>query len=313
MITLVHLPAPARPLHPTPGGSQRANLANPADTIEVGLRPCAGVSGIYAVHSPGKRSNLMTSSTRTHSRTADGPGKKQAQRSLSRAQQVAVEVENELLAAHTPVGTSLGRRTDLMERFRVSPTVINEALRILRDRGLVVVKPGPGGGVFVASRPPQVRLGALDLWFSGTGTDPLDLFEARMHLEDVLTRVAVERAGPTDIRDMEWALESMRSAGTPRDFLDANLRLHLAIARAARIPVLAGMYEAIAAIIGGAATRVELLPDHEEMYRHSIAVHVEIVAAIRDGDREALDKCLGLHRQDLVRAVDPTRSPVAPE
>lgn len=253
----------------------------------------------------------MTSSTRTRSQSAGNSDKVQAPQSLSRAQQVAIEVENELLAAQSEVGTPLGRRTDLMERFKVSPTVINEALRILRDRRLVVVKPGPGGGVFVASRPPQVRLGALDLWFSGTGMDPLDLFEARMHLEDVLTRVAVDRAGPMDIRDMEWALEAMKTASTPRDFLDANLRLHLAIARAARIPVLAGMYEAIAAIIGGAATRVELLPDHEEMYRHSIAVHAEIVAAMRAGDREALNKCLELHRHDLVRAVDPTRSPAA--
>jgi DNA-binding FadR family transcriptional regulator len=196
-----------------------------------------------------------------------------------------------------------------MKRFAVSPTVINEALRILRDRGLVAVKPGPGGGVFVASRPPQVRLGALDLWFSGAGVDPLDLFEARTHLEEVLTRVAVDRAGPSDIRDMEWALESMRSAEEPRAFVEANMRLHQAIARAARIPVLTGMYEAIVAIINGTLTRAELLADHDEMYTHNIAVHAEIVAAIRDGNREVLEKVMGLHRQDLVRAVDPSRSP----
>ena len=147
--------------------------------------------------------------------------------SLSRAQQVAVEVENQLLADRTPVGTSLGRRTDLLNRFGVSPTVINEALRILRDRGLVIVRPGPGGGVFVASRPPQVRLGALDLWFSGGSVDPLDLFEARSHLEDVLTSVAIDRAGPTDVRDMEWALESMRtSLDDPTAFGEADVRFH---------------------------------------------------------------------------------------
>ncbi|WP_433508436.1 FadR/GntR family transcriptional regulator [Pseudonocardia halophobica] len=229
---------------------------------------------------------------------------------LSRAQQVASELENELLAARTPVGTSLGRRTDLMERFGISPTVCNETLRILRDRGLVTVRPGPGGGIFVASVPPQVRLGALDLWFSGTGTDPLDLFEARTHLEDTLTSVAVDRAGPRDVRDMEWALEEMRAANEPRAYLDANLRLHLAIARAARVPVLAGMYEALAAIISGSLTRAELLPGHEEMYEHNVAVHAEIVAAIRDGNREALEKAMVLHRQDLVRATDPSRSPV---
>lgn len=232
-------------------------------------------------------------------------------RSMSRAQRVAADIENELLAERTPVGTNLGRRTDLMERFRVSPTVINEALRILRDRGLVVVRSGPGGGVFVASRPPQVRLGALDLWFSGTGADPLELFEARAHLEDVLTRVAVDRAGPSDVRDMEWALEAMRAATEPRAYLEANLRLHMAVARAARIPVLAGMYESIAAIISGSLVRAELLPGHHEMYAHNIQVHAELVAAIRDGDREALEKVMSLHRRDLVRDVDSSRSPVS--
>jgi DNA-binding FadR family transcriptional regulator len=227
----------------------------------------------------------------------------------SRAQQVAADIENALLTERAPVGTSLGRRTDLMARHGVSPTVMNEALRILRDRELVIVRPGPGGGVFVASRPPQVRLGALDLWFSGSSTDPLDLFEARTHLEDALTSVALDRAGPADVRDMEWAVEEMRAAAGARAFLEANMRLHLAIARAARIPVLAGMYEAIAAIITGTLTRAELIPGHEEMYAHSIAVHGEIVAAIRDRDREALTKVMSLHRHDLVRAQDPSRSP----
>lgn len=227
----------------------------------------------------------------------------------SRAQQVAGAIENDLLASRAPVGTSLGRRTDLMEQHKVSPMIMNEVLRILRDRDLIVVRPGPGGGVFVASRPPQVRLGALDLWFSGSGTDPLDLFEARTHLEDVLTSVALDRAGPSDVRDMEWAVEEMRGAPDARAYLGANLRLHQAIARAARIPVLAGMYEAIAAIITGTLSRAELLPGHEEMYRHSIEVHAEIVTAIRERDRDALDKLMRLHRQDLVRAVDASRSP----
>lgn len=227
----------------------------------------------------------------------------------SRAQQVAAAIEDDLLAARTPVGTSLGRRTDLMDRHRVSATVMNEALRILRDRGLVVVRPGPGGGVFVASRPPQVRLGALDLWFTATGTDPLELFEARTHLDDLLTRVAVQRAGPQDVRDMEWAVDAMAQAREPRAFLDATMRLHLAIARAARIPVLAGMYESIAAILQGSLVRVAQIPGHEEMYRHSIEVHRQLVDAIREHDAEALDKVLHLHRQDLVRTDAPTRSP----
>jgi DNA-binding FadR family transcriptional regulator len=231
----------------------------------------------------------------------------------SRAQQVAATIEDELLASGTPVGSSLGRRSDLMERYRVSPTVMNEVLRILRDRGLVVVRPGPGGGVFVASQPPQIRLGALDLWFTGVGTDPLELFQARMHLEDLLTRVAVDRAGPQDVRDMEWAIDEMQRASDPRAFFEANIRLHLAIARATRISVLVGMYEAIVAILQSSLSRIVLLEGHDEMYRHSIEVHRQMVAAIRERDTDACEKVLHLHRMDLVRATAPARSPAQDE
>jgi DNA-binding FadR family transcriptional regulator len=112
---------------------------------------------------------------------------------------------------------------------------------------------------------------------------------------------------------MEWAAEEMRTAPDPRSFLEANLRFHQAVARAARIPVLAGMYEALNAIVTGSLTRIELLPGHEEMYAHNIEVHAGIAAAIREHDREALAKLMELHRHDLVRAVDSSRSPTTSE
>jgi DNA-binding FadR family transcriptional regulator len=227
---------------------------------------------------------------------------------VSRAEVVARELQREIGDGHAR-GERLGTKLELRERFGVAVATMNEAIRLLETRAIVETRPGPGGGVFVASRPPQVRLGALDLWFSGAGTDPLELFEARAHLEDLLTRVAVDRAGPQDVRDMEWAVDEMQRADDPRAFLDANMRLHLAIARASRIPVLAGMYEAIVAILQASLTRAVLLDGHEEMYRHNIAVHQQIVAAIRESDAEALEKVLHLHRMDLVRAVAPERSP----
>lgn len=231
------------------------------------------------------------------------------ERAPSRAQRVATAVEEGILRDRTPVGELLGRRTDLIERYGVSPAVMNEALRLLRERGLVDVRPGPGGGVFVTGTPPQVRLGALDLWFVPGTRDPVGLFEARGHLEDLLTEVAVDRAGPEDVRDMEWALDELRTARAPRTYLEANMRLHLVIARAARIPVLAATYEAIVAIVRGSLVRVELLPGNDEMYSHNIGVHAEIVAAVRDRDRDRLGKALLLHRTDLIRAVDEGRSP----
>ena len=227
----------------------------------------------------------------------------------SRAQDVAGRIEETLLAERTPVGSTLGRRTDLMARYEVSPTVMNESLRILRDRGLVEVRTGPGGGVFVASLPPHVRLGGLDLWFSGTGRDPLELFEARSHLEDLLTRVALDRATPEDLRDMDWALDEMERAPDAAGYLAANLRLHRVLARASRLAVLADVHEAIVTLIDAGLVRAVLVEGTDDLLRHNIDVHREIVSAVRHRDGEALDKALRLHHRDLVREDDPARSP----
>jgi DNA-binding FadR family transcriptional regulator len=222
----------------------------------------------------------------------------------SRAQQIAARIEAEILASRHPAGTNIGRRTDLIARFGVSPAVMNEALRILRDRSLVTVRPGPNGGVIVDSPPPQVRLGGIDVWHQGLAIDPEQLFDARSHLDALLTTVAVQRATPDDIRAMEWALEDMRAAGgDARAFLNANMRFHLAVARASKIDLLAALYESINAVLSTTMTKASFVDPTHELRAHNLQVHADLIAAIRDQDATRLHKLLALHRQDTIRVT----------
>src|SRR6201995_1673467 len=109
-------------------------------------------------------------------------------RKLSRAQQIAAELEAEILANRMPAGARLGLRTDLIDRLHAAPPGRNEALRILRERDLVPARPGPNGGVMVASPPPQLRLGGIDVWHHGLSAEPEKLFEARATLDLLLTQ-----------------------------------------------------------------------------------------------------------------------------
>jgi DNA-binding FadR family transcriptional regulator len=220
----------------------------------------------------------------------------------SRAQRVAAELEARILADHAEPGTRLGLRTELISHFEVSPSVMNEALRILRERDLVEVKPGPNGGVFVANPPPQVRLGGIDLWHMGLAVDPEQLFEARRYLDTLFPAVAMQRATPEDIRAMEWALDDMRAAREdPRAWMDANLRLHLAIARASRIEVLVGLYQTIVSVLSATMTKASFVAGQEGPLRHNMEVHTNMVAAIRDRDAVTLEKMLAQHHEDMVR------------
>jgi DNA-binding FadR family transcriptional regulator len=199
----------------------------------------------------------------------------------------------------------------LIERFKVSPSVMNEALRILRDRDLVSVKPGANGGSSSPTPAAQVRLVGIDLWFRQLHVDTKTLFEARAHLEDLFVTVAMGRATPEDDRAIQWALEEMRtSAADPRSFLDASMRFHLAIARAARIDLLTAFYESILLMLGAALVRASYVEEgHAEMLHHTLEVHGGLADAIRDQDHVAMEKLLVLHRKDLVRASNPIRSP----
>jgi len=228
---------------------------------------------------------------------------------LSRAEQVALQLEDEILESRLPVGAHLGRRAEIMERFGVSPTVMNELLRILRTRGLVRVRPGTGGGIFVASRPPQVRLGGMDLWFDDSRSSPLDLFEARVHLENSLDQLAFERATDDDLVAMERALDLMHVAPGARAFLGGVMELHRALARASRVLVLDDMHQTIVALLLASLSRASFIEGHEPLVAASLAVHREIVAAIRARDPAAYAEVMSRHHESLVRADDPRRSP----
>lgn len=222
---------------------------------------------------------------------------------------MASDVEDEILAARLPVGAHLGRRAEFMRRFGISPMIMSETLRILRGRGLVAVRPGTGGGIFVAALPPQVRLGGMDLWFHESGTHPFDLFEARVHLEAQLTPVAFDRASEDDVAAMRPPLDQMNQARDARAYLEAVMTLHRALVAAARVPVLDAMHQTVVAILRSTLTKATFIDGYEPLLRHSVGVHQGIVEAISSRNRAAFHKVMLLHNDDLSRGDDPRRSP----
>jgi len=229
------------------------------------------------------------------------------ERPILRSQQIADQLELELLSRRSDgerlrSGERIALRTELIDRFGVSPSVMSEALRLLRERDLVTVKPGVNGGVFVRNPPPQIRLGALDLWFRGLTIEPEDLFEARKHLEELFPLLAMERATPGEVREMQWAVEAMRSTrDDARLYFEANLRLHVLISKAARIPMLADLYETVLTTLRMCLSKAAFIDDPTGLVEHNIQVHANLVEAIQANDPEGLQKILRLHRHDMVR------------
>lgn len=229
----------------------------------------------------------------------------------SRAETVADDLEAEILLKQHPVGTRLGLRTELISRFGVSPGVVNEALRLLRERGLITVKPGPNGGVFVADAPPGVRLNELDLWFQRLTIEPLEIFEARVLLDDLFYVLAVERATDDDVRRIRRVLHDMEDAtADPVRFFQSTVNFHLAVAVAAKVPVLLGLYESLAAVLLTSLVRATFR-DNPGRIETSVEQHKALLDAIQARDTVQLKHAVEAHRTGLVSSLEPERSPLS--
>ena len=81
---------------------------------------------------------------------------------VSRAEEIARKIEGLILDRAVKPRTCLGTKENLRHRFDVSPATMNEAIRLLQVRDVIVTRRGLKGGVFVATPRAQRTFHALD-------------------------------------------------------------------------------------------------------------------------------------------------------
>lgn len=130
---------------------------------------------------------------------------------------------------------------DLAAEFQVSRPVIREALRRLRDHGLVYSR--QGAGTFVRQSGVREPLGFGNL---ESIQDLERCYEFRITLEPAAAAAAAQRHEPGGLAAVEAALDLMRIAtDRKRHREDADFAFHNAIARASQNPYYATAMEAL--------------------------------------------------------------------
>jgi DNA-binding FadR family transcriptional regulator len=216
----------------------------------------------------------------------------------SRAEQAASHVAD--LAAEARPGTRLGTKDEVRAMCGVSVGTFNEALRLLQDRQLVAVRPGPGGGLFVTDPPPTVRLGGTVLELSAGETAVADAVRIRVALDPLLIQDVLWHASPADLAAVRGCLEPMSAAVASQDavaFARANWQLHAQIAAVSPSPLLRSLYGVLLELIERYTTSAlpadgKPLPGHiEERYR----LHADLVAALERRDAAEAARLVALH------------------
>ncbi|MFI6325709.1 FadR/GntR family transcriptional regulator [Nonomuraea sp. NPDC050556] len=213
----------------------------------------------------------------------------------SRAERAAEQIA--VLVAAADPGARLGTKEELRSSCGVSVGTFNETLRLLQARGLVTVRPGPGGGLFAAEQSPMVRLGNSVLALDAQQTDVADAIRIRDALEPLLIDDALWHGSPADIADLRKLLDVMDSAvGDPEAFVHANWRLHARIAAISPNTLLRSLYTNLLDLIESHTLSVRPGPEPLPGYiRQRQQLHADLIDALDRRDREAAMKLVHAH------------------
>jgi DNA-binding FadR family transcriptional regulator len=217
---------------------------------------------------------------------------------LSRAEALAREVEEEISAGVLTTGDRIGTKDELRQRFNVAVATVNEAVKLLDTRGLVVARPGPGGGVFVASPASRQRNGPLIMGFPWTEATTADYHEVRGALEPLICRHAARNRTDWDIRALQAILAKMQAnLDNPQAYMRYNSAFHRRIAKLTSNAPLRSLYLTLLDFFEQDLGRE---PFPAVLNPVNIDIHRELLSAIDLGEGPGLEAAMRRHDEHRV-------------
>jgi GntR family transcriptional repressor for pyruvate dehydrogenase complex len=190
-------------------------------------------------------------------------------------------------------GDELPSEGDLAERFGVSKPTVREALRALAAVGVVEIAQGKRAIVRHPSSEPLEGFLRFAISYSEQGLR--EVVELRRKLETETAVLAAERATAEQLAKMETAVAKMRDAiGTIEPWVDADLELHLALARGAQNSLMFYLMEALGGVFRE-SMRILHLQRGPQGIEATWSRHQRIVEAVKSRDPQAVRRAMDAH------------------
>ena len=213
------------------------------------------------------------------------------------AQHLASEIETLINTRGLRSGDRIATMEELRAQTGYGRATIGETTRLLAERGSVEVRPGRGGGLFVAAVSPVVRLRQTLLTVPQGATTVAHAIAVRDSLEELIALEAAANRTDQDLRDLDACLDRMRRAGDDlEEFLRANWALHERVAVIVPNDLARALYVALMRGIAELSVRADPEGAPAGYLSGRMAVHEQLVAAIRLGDAGLVREAVVAHR-----------------
>lgn len=205
-------------------------------------------------------------------------------------EQIADTLEQAIIRSGIKV-EKLPSEQELCRRFDVSRTVIREALKVLKERGLIQSRNGEGS--YISKPNTDTVSSAIGRIIRMDNINNDDLHDTRLILETSAARLAARNIGPEELRHLDDIIEKMSDLSIPLDervSLDADF--HATIARSGGNELLLMFVEVMTILLS--QYMVKGMSGVEGM-KKTLKQHKKILEAIRAGDPDKAEKATRSH------------------
>lgn len=212
-------------------------------------------------------------------------------------EQIIEQIQNLIKEGTLRPGDKLPPERELAEQFGVSRTAVREAVKALREKGLVEIH--PGRGTFITNFTSAMMRDSLDLIVKiGLPNGVPHLNEVRTLLEPGIAALAAERIAEDEVHNLEQAVQAMDEAMQDADaFAEADLEFHLALARATQNPLIPILLDPVVDQLREHRKRIFLVEGGPQRGQYH---HRRILAAVKKREGAAAREAMCDHLKQVL-------------
>jgi GntR family transcriptional repressor for pyruvate dehydrogenase complex len=211
-------------------------------------------------------------------------------------EQIVRQIEDSILKGELKEGEQLPPERDLALQFGVSRTAVREAVKTLREKGLVEAY--PGRGTFITNGTSHSFKHTLDRMMRGGPVEgTANLTEVREILEPEIAALAAQRADEEMVSAMREAITVMdKSRSDAEAFIEGDLDFHLALAEAAANPLILSLIDSIVGLLREQRMRTYFVQGGPERGQYH---HKRILEAIEHRDPQGAREAMRAHLRQV--------------
>ncbi len=122
------------------------------------------------------------------------------------------QIRDSILSGKVKTGDRLASEKELLVQFGVSKATLREALRVLEAMGLIEMRKGVSGGIFIAEVNMHTTLNSIANFLHFRSVSQYDITMIRLIVEPPVAQIAATKATREDLENLKKIIETPRES-----------------------------------------------------------------------------------------------------